>query len=236
MRHLIIFILLFPPLKPFCQYKVDTSVKKEYLKILENLPQKFKDKTITEYKGGLSLLYSKRTDTINKEDFRQLFDSSKSYDIVPIRANADPIRTTPIDQELISRNQPFPMSCNCSLRDDSLTITSGIYLFSNFTITIKLYMNMTQAFFSEIDSEKISLRRTLKEQKTNHITIPAKVIFLNLDRVPHRNTKVLFGHTSITTNGYYSSLNVPRSKSDYIYKRVEFQFYFSCDLKSNVQQ
>jgi hypothetical protein len=183
----------------------------------------------------LSFLYDQKTDILNKKDFKQDFNSIKIYDIDPITGKADSTKTTPNEQEQISKNQPFPLSCNCSFKNDTLTIISGIYLFSGFTIITKLHRDKVKALYSEVESEEKVLQRTLKEEKLNEITIPATVNFLTLDRRPNGNTKEVFGQISITTNGYYSYINVWGSDSDYIYKRMKFQLYFRCDMKSSVQ-
>ena len=236
MRQSLTFILLLSSQTLLSQYKVDSTIKKEYFKILRKLPQEFKNEIATEYMGGLGLLYQEKTDTLNKKDVEQDFKSIKIYDIDPTTGEADTTKATLTEQEQISKNQPFPLSCSCSIKNDTLTIISGIYLFSGFTIVTKLYQGNVKAFYSEIESEDRVLQRTLKEEKANKITIPAKVNFLTLDRVPRSNIHELFGQISIITNGYYSYINVYGFKSDYIYKRMKFQYFFRCGTKSSVQQ
>jgi len=236
MRQSLTFILLLSSQALLSQYKVDSTIKKEYLKILGKLSQKFKNEIATEYKGGLSLLYEEKTDTLNKKDVEQDFKSIKIYDIDPTTGKADTTKATLTEQEQISKNQPFPLSCSCSFKNDTLTVISGIYLFSGFTIVTKLHQDNIKALYSEVESEEKVLKRTLKEEKANKITIPAKVNFLTLDRRPRSNIHELFGQISITTSGYYSYINVYGFKSDYIYKRMKFQFFFRCDTKSSVQQ
>ncbi len=236
MKQSLIFILLFSSQTLFGQYKIDSTVKKAYFEILKKLPQEFKNDIETEYKVGLSLLYDERTDTLNKKDFNQDFNSIKIYDIDETTGRADSTKTILTEQEQISKNRPFPLSCNCSFKNDTLIIVSGIYLFSGFTIVAKLYRNKVKALYSEVESEEKALQRTLKEKKANEITIPATANFLTLHRRPNGNIKELFGQISISTNGYYSYINVWGFKSDYIYKRVKFQLYFRCDMKGSVQR
>src|SRR4029077_2849921 len=99
------------------------------------------DEIATEFKGGLSLLYDAKTDTLNKNDLKTEVNSVRIYDIDPITGKVDSTNTSITEQGQISKNPPFPLSCKCSFKNDSLTITAGIYLFSGFAIITKLYQD-----------------------------------------------------------------------------------------------
>lgn len=236
MRQSFILILLFLSQPLFSQYKIDSTVKIPYLKVLEKLPAEFKNEIATEYEGGLSFLYSDKTDTLNKKDFRGNFNAIKIYDIDSETGKADSTESAPNEKGQISKNQPFPLSCSCSLRNDTLTIISGYYLFSGFRLTTTLYKKTVNALYTEVESEGRVLQRTLKEKKANEITIPATVSFITLNRMPYNNIKELFGQISVVTKGYYSYVNVWGFETDYIYKRKKIQFYFRCDIKNSIQQ
>ena len=92
------------------------------------------------------------------------------------------------------------------------------------------------AFYTEVESQKESLQRTLDEIKTKEITIPATVNSLTVNKRPNYHLTELFGKLSISTAGYYSYTNVRGTKSDYIYKRMNFELYFQCALKNKSQQ
>ncbi len=197
MRNSLLFIFLLSSQTLFSQFKVDSAIKKEYLKILERLPQAFKDEIVTEYKDGLGLLYEEKADTLNKKDIVRDFNSIKIYDIDPTTGVADTTEVTPTQQPQISKNQPFPLSCRCSFKNDTLTINSGVYFFSGFTIITKLHQRKVMVLYTEVESERKVLRRTLKEQKANKITIPAKINYLTFDRSPSNNINELFGQLSM---------------------------------------
>ena len=188
----------------------------------------------SEFEGGWGLLYEAKTDALNKEDFKPNLNSIKIHNLDPITGEVDTTKTTSTEQEQISKNEPFPLSCNCSFKNDTLTITSGIYLFSGFAIITKVYQDKVNAFYFEVESEDKVLQRDLSEEKANEITIPATINFFTLDRKPTKNIKELFGRVSITTNGYYSYINVWGFKSDYIFKRMRYKLYFRCELKGNL--
>ena len=182
------------------------------------------------------MLYEAKTDTLNRKDFRPDLNSVKIQDIDPITGKVDSTKINLTEREHISRNEPFPLSCNCSFKNDTLTITSGIYLFSGFAIITKLHQDKVDALYFEGESEGKVLQRALTEEKANEITIPATINFLTLNRKPTNNNKELFGHVSVTTNGYYSYINVWGFKTDYIFKRMRYELYFRCNVKSTVQQ
>jgi hypothetical protein len=235
MRQSLILVFLFSSEAVFSQYRVDSTVKKEYLKLFEKFPKEFKDVIATEYEGGFGLLYEAKTDTLNKKDLRPDLNSVKIHNLDPITGEVDTTKTNSTEQEQISKNEPFPLSCNCSFKNDTLTITSGIYLFSGFAIITKVYQDKVKGLYFEGESESKVLQRALTEEKANEITIPATINFFTLDRKPTKNIKELFGQVSITTNGYYSYINVWSFKSDYIFKRMKYELYFRCDMKRGVQ-
>jgi len=232
----LLFIFLLSSQLVLPQYKVDSSIKKDYFKIHENLKQEFKDEIIKEFKEGLSLVYQVKTDTLNKQDKIKDFNSIKLEPINSETGQIDTTETTLTDEERISKNDPYPLNCSCSFKKDTLIISSSIYLFSGFAVTAKVYKNNVRVTYSEVESEVKSLKRTLKEAKRFEITIPAKVNFLTMDRIPTRNMPELFGHIGILTSGYYSYINAFEFETDYIHKRMNLQFYFRCDMKSGLHK
>ncbi len=234
MKHSLLFIFVLSSQLVFSQYKINSSVKKEYFKVFENLDQKFKDETNGEFKEGLSLLYQEKTDTLNKKDKIKDFNSIKIESIDPETGQIDTTETSLSAEKMISKNNPYPLNCRCLFKRDTLIISSSIYLFSGYNVIAKVYKNNVRATYTEVESEMKSLKRTLKEEKRFEITIPAKVNFFTLDRSPTRNISELFGHIGILTSGYYSYINAFEFETDYIHKSMNLQFYFRCDVKNDL--
>src|SRR6185295_4954273 len=93
MQRILLILFLMSSQLAFTQYKVDSTIKKEYLKVLENLDPKFKDEINGEYKKGLSLLYDEKTDTFNKKDMAKELNSIKLEPIDPITGEVDTSET-----------------------------------------------------------------------------------------------------------------------------------------------
>lgn len=235
MKHLFLVILILSSKTLFSQYRIEPKVRKDYFNILGKLPLEFKNEVVIRYREGIGLLYFNKTDTLNKEDFIEDFNSIKIYDIDPITGKTD-TTTTVSTETVISENQPLPLLCNCIYTNDTLIINTGIFLFSGFTAIIKIYNNKVKALYSVIESEGKDLQITLNEPRVNEIRIPTKVNFLMLDRKPNQNVIEYFGKASLTTNAYYSYVNVYGFKNDYIHKRMRFHFLFRCNTKSSLQQ
>jgi hypothetical protein len=228
MRKLLLFI--FPLLSQaiLAQYKVDSTLKKEYLKLFERFQGKMKRETDNEFQKGLGILYKEKTDTLNKNDLEQGDHSIEIYDINSETGKVDSLAKSPTEEEMVSENQPFPLSCSCIFKNDTLIITSSIYLFSGFAVTTKLYHGKAKAFYTEVESEGKVFRRTLNEEKVNAIKIPAVINVLTLDRYLRNDINELYGNIAVTTNAYYSYVNTWGFKNGYIYKRMKIQFYFKC--------
>ena len=227
-----LFLILSGPI--FSQYRIDSTVKNEYRNAFQRLTSYSDDEIKTEFPRGLAILYTEITDTLNKEDIIPgLYDIKLDAPIDSNQINnvsgANP--TTPEDD---AKKEPFLLSCACSFKNNTLSITSGYYLFSGFTIAVRLRNNSAKVLYSEVESDRKVLQTKLTEEKSHGITIPAEITLLVLDRSPTKYHSELYGKMGITTAGYYSYINVWGFKSEYIHKRMHYEFYFHCDTKGSV--
>jgi hypothetical protein len=236
MRQILIFLLFFSSQTVLSQYRVDSTVNKNFLKTLHTFPEELRDEIIKQNPAGLALIYEVKVDTLNKKDLKYQHISIKESTIDKVTGDIDSTNSFSPEKEEVSKNQPEPFSCNCLIRNDTLIITSGTFLFPGYSIIAKFYNNKVAAAFSEINSEGKFLQRKLKEEKKDELIVPAKVNFFSFDKIPTNNTKELFGQIAITTSGYYDYMNGWGFRHGYIHKQIKIKFYFKCKMKGNVQQ
>jgi hypothetical protein len=220
----------------FGQYKVDTTLKAEYWLMFERLPEKVKKDKDTEFKSGLGILIGIKTDTLNKKDLGPVDTSLKIFSINQETGEQEPLATNTSEEETINVEHPQWLSCGCRFKGDTLEIYSGITLFSGFAVITKLTGERAIALYTEHESEGKVFRTKLTNKKVSEFTIPATINSLTIDRRPSKGLKEIYGKMAVTTNGYYTYVNAWGFKHDYIYKRMQLQFYFHCDTKSSVQQ
>ena len=67
----------------FAQYKVDTSVRAEYMYLFKKLNKESKIEKNRQFRNGLGILIGSKTDTLNKNDFETLDTSFKIKTINP---------------------------------------------------------------------------------------------------------------------------------------------------------
>jgi len=227
MRQSLFYIFFLLSQAIFAQYKIDSTVKTNFLRIFEKLPKESVEEFGPASQNGLALLIRDKIDTINKEDL-STDELITIHDINHESGEVDSAISWPSNKEIINENFPYPLSCSCAFMDDTLEITSSIYLFSGFSVTIKLHQSKAKSFYTEVESEGKVFRRTLKEEKVSSLTIPALINLLTLDRPIRNDVTEFYGKIAITTSPYYSYINAWGFKHDYIYKRVKIDFYFRC--------
>jgi hypothetical protein len=236
MKQSLLFIFIFLCQFSFGQYKVDTTLKSEYWRMFERLPEKIKEDKDAHFKSGLGILVSIKTDTLNKNDHEPIDTSLKIFSINQETGEQEPLTTTPSEQETINAENPEWLSCSCRFKGDTLEIVTGISLFSGFAVITKLTKDKAIALYSEHESEGKVFRTKLTNKKVSEFTVPATINSLTIDRRPKKGLSDIYGKMAVTTNGYYSYINAWGFKHDYIYKRMQLQFYFHCNTKSSVQQ
>jgi hypothetical protein len=229
MKQSLLFIFIFFYRFSFGQYNADTTLKAEYWRIFERLPEKVKKDKDTEFKSGLGILIGIKTDTLNKKDLEPIDTSLKIFNINQETGEEEPLTTNPSEEETINAEHPQWLSCGCRFKGDTLEIYSGISLFSGFAVITKMTGSRAAALYTEHESEGKVFRTKLTNKKVSEFIIPATINSLTIDRRPDKGLKEIYGKIAVTTNGYYTYVNAWGFKHDYIYKRMRLQFYFRCD-------
>src|SRR5690606_23699540 len=141
MKQSFLFILILFCQLSYGQYKVDSSLKTEYLSVYVRLPENFSKEMESQFKNGLGLLTSIRTDTLNKFEFQQVDPSLKIYSINQETGESEPLIASFNEEETISETKPMFLNCNCKFKGNNLEITTGISLFSGFSVITNLSKN-----------------------------------------------------------------------------------------------
>ncbi|MBV9962380.1 MAG: hypothetical protein JO072_09045 [Parafilimonas sp.] len=128
--------------------------------MLERLPETMKadiSDISSDFKNGLGILFTIKTDTLNKDELRPVDTSIKVYDINPITGKQEPIKTSRSEEELISIDQPVLLPFGNKYDGDTLKIACGISLFSGFAVIVDFINDSTKAFTQNMKpSEKFS--------------------------------------------------------------------------------
>ncbi len=114
MRLLVFVILCIVSLSSSAQYKVDTTIKRTYLRLFEKLPEEVKDKDALEMFAGkpqLGILTYINTDTLNKKD--RNVKGAEIMDVVlfdydPETGESKPNETAPPEEDgILKRSRCF---------------------------------------------------------------------------------------------------------------------------------
>jgi len=231
MKHLLLLLFCFLFKYSFAQVVIDKSVKEEYLRLFERLPGEIQKDTFNYFTNGISILFNLRSDTLNKKHIAAI-DTSRSVKIININPETgkdEPESTPPNEEDWVNKDQPFWLSCDCDIKNDTLRILSGVTLLSGFSITTTIYREKAKAIYFEFENESKTLKKRLTDKMENDITIPATINYLVISQKPIEGMGELIGKIGVTTNGYYSYSNAWGFKYGYIHKRMRIEYYFRCN-------
>ena len=227
MKHLLFLLFLFSFELSFSQLKVDTAVRTEYWKLFNRLPEDIKNDK-TEFKNGLGILISMRTDTLNKKDHEPVDTSLKIFSVTG--ENGEPLNISPTEEETINSAEPQWLGCGCRYKGDTLEIAVGLGVFSSFEITTRLMKGKAVVQYSEYESEGKVFKTKLTKQNVSQFTIPATITYFFIDSKPRKELSEIYGKIGVITRGFYSYVNAWDFKHGYIYKQMRYEYYFRCNI------
>jgi hypothetical protein len=227
--YIFLLIIVFSN-NSFGQFKIDTSIRKEYWSKFEKLSLDIKKDEDQFFKSGLAIIVKTKIDTLNKKDILPVDTSIKVIDINLNSGKESPMSISKSDDELVSENNQLWLNCSCKFKRDTLEIKTGISLFSGFVFTTKLLNNKTFAFYSEYARREKIFRTKLVSKKVSEFTIPSTINDIVIDRSPVKGIREVIGKISVTSNGFYSYANAWDFKNEYIYKKIKVDFLFRCVL------
>jgi hypothetical protein len=225
---LLIFILAWQ-LSP-AQVIFDSSIRKQYWTLFEQLPGKVKDKKDEQFRDGLGILIRVQTDTLNKQDFASADTSLQGFVFNKQTGEKEPLVADPTEEDLVSKEQPAWLSAGCRFKYDSLQIAAGISLFSGFVIITSIRGDKAKAVYSEYETQGLPFKTLPAGKKLSEFTIAATLDSITLDRKPKKGIKEIYGKISVTTDGFYTSINAFGFKNGYIFKRKKYEYYFRCTI------
>lgn len=164
----------------------------------------------------------------NKKDVEKIVDSIKTKYAEDIKKWSENMKFSNNRSRIFwgnlgNKKTEISLPCNCTKKNDTLTISSSFGFFGGAGVVIQIIDNKFSSHFFEYSDEPNYKKSKNDDEFVESIEVSAKYQNLILENEPKHN-ELLTGYLTFLTNPYYTE----SAKRTAFEKYVDIEMYFKC--------